>query len=138
MIDIITKKSSGFLPKTVTRDQAKDTGMAMTLICLLIGYFGHKDYFVGIAIVLLLGAMTWPPLFKPVGRLWFGLSFLMGIVLSKVLLSILFFAIVTPIGLIRRVTGADPLQLKKWKKDRTSVFRVRNHIFSSADLDKPY
>ena len=138
MIDSALKKDSGIIPKNITRDQAKDTGMAMVLICLLAGYFGHKPYCIGIAIVLLLGAMTWPTLYKPLGRLWFGLSVLLGTVMSKIFLSILFFTLVTPIGLFRRMTGADPLQLKKWKKSRESVFRVRNHTFSSADLKNPY
>jgi len=126
------------MPKKITGDQAKDTGMAMTLIFILIGYFYHKQYFIGWAILLLVLTMTWPNLYKPAGRLWFGLSYVLGTVMSKILLSILFFTIVTPIGLIRRLTGSDPLQLKKWKKDRASVFRVRNHTFSSADLKNPY
>ena len=138
MIDSALKKDSGIIPKNITRDQAKDTGMAMVLICLLAGYFGHKPYCIGIAIVLLLGAMTWPTLYKPLGRLWFGLSVLLGTVMSKIFLSILFFIVVTPIGVLRRLTGSDTLQLKKWKKDSASVFRVRNHTFSSADLKNPY
>jgi hypothetical protein len=138
MIDVVVKKSEGFIPKTVTMDQAKDTGMAMTLIALLTGYFGHKPYGIAAAIVLLLAAMTWPALYRPVARLWFGLSQVLGTVMSKILLSILFFVLVTPIGYARKLSGADSLQLRKWKKDRSSVFKVRNHTFTSGDIQHPY
>jgi hypothetical protein len=138
MIDITLRNAAGFIPKNITRDQAKDTGMAMVLICLLIGYFGHKQSFIGAAMLLLLVDMTWPSLYRPVGRLWFGLSHVLGTVMSKVVLSILFFILVTPIGLVRRLLGSDALQLKQWKKDQSSVFKVRNHTFTAQDIQHPY
>ena len=138
MIDVVVKKSKGFIPKTVTRDQAKDTGIAMTLIALLIGHFGHKPYGIAAAIALLLVDMTFPALYRPVARLWFGLSNVLGTVMSKILLSIVFFVIVTPVGFARKLSGKDSLQLQKWKKDRSSVFRVRNHRFTSGDIEHPY
>ena len=138
MIDITATKSKGFIPKTVTMDQAKDTGMAMTLIAILAGYFGHRPYGIAASIVLLLAAMTWPALYRPVAKLWFGLSHVLGTVMSRILLSILFFVLVTPIGCARKLSGADSLQLRKWKKDRSSVFKVRNHTFTSADIQHPY
>lgn len=138
MIDVVVKKTTGFIPKSATMDQAKDTGMAMTLIALLIGYFGHRQSFLAAAIVLLLAAMTWPALYRPVARLWFGLSHMLGTVMSKIVLSMLFFVLVTPVGFVRKLTGADSLQLKKWKQDRSSVFRMRNHRFTSKDIQHPY
>jgi hypothetical protein len=138
MIDLTLRNSAGFIPKNITRDQAKDTGMAMVLICLLIGYAGHKQGFIGAAIVLLFADMTWPAVYKPVGKLWFALSHVLGTVMSKILLSILFFALVTPLGFARRLSGSDALQLKKWKKNHSSVFKVRNHTFTSHDIQHPY
>jgi len=138
MIDRTLKSGAGFIPKQITRDQAKDTGMAMVLICLLIGYFSHKQSFIGAAILLLLVDMTWPSLYMPVGKLWFGLSHMLGTVMSRVVLSILFFILVTPVGLVRRLLGSDALQLKKWKKNQSSVFKVRNHTFTAKDIQHPY
>ncbi len=138
MIDLVITQSSGFIPKTATLDQAKDTGMALTLIALLIGYFAHKPYGIAAAIVLLLAAMTWPGLYRPAARLWFGLSHVLGTVMSKVLLTVLFFVLVTPVGLARRLAGKDSLQLRSWKKGRSSVFKPRNHAFVPGDIQHPY
>ena len=121
-----------------TKEQAKDTGMAMVLICLLLGYWGKFPKFLPVSLVLLLITMTWPNAFRPLGTLWFGLSHLMSSVVSRVILTVLYFLIVTPIGLIRRATGADALQLKKWKQGQDSVFIVREGAIQGKDLVNPY
>jgi len=59
-------------------------------------------------------------------------------VVSKILLSILFFLVVLPIGLLRKIMGKDSMQMKSWKKSSESVFRQRNHQFSAKDLETPY
>jgi len=121
-----------------TPEQAKDTGMAMVLICLLLGYFGKLSQYLPLSIALLLLTMACPKAFKPLAGLWFGLSHLLGIVVSKIILSVVFFLVVTPVGLIRRIFGADSLQLQKWKKDGSSVFIVREGPVQGEDLTRPY
>ncbi len=121
-----------------TPEQAKDTGMAMVLICLLLGHFGKFPKFLPVSIVLLLITMAWPKAFKPLAGLWFGLSHVMGQVVSKIVLTLIFFLVVTPIALIRRWTGADALQLKKWKQGSASVFKERQGAISDKDLLNPY
>jgi len=123
---------------TITPDQAKDTGMAMVLICLLVVLVGEYDYFLPAAVALLVINMTWPRLFSPVARLWLGLSGVVGSVVSRVLLTVLFFTVVTPIGLIRRLAGADTLKLKWWHQDTASAFTERNHKVTAQDLERPY
>ena len=121
-----------------TPEQARDTGMALTLLCLIIVQLKHAYKLVPLAIVLLIVTMAWPRFFKPLAGLWFGLSHLLGTVMSKVILTVIFFVIVTPIGLARRLMGADSLQLKKWKKDRESVFQVRAEVVQKKHLHTPY
>jgi hypothetical protein len=123
---------------TSTPEQAKDTGMAMVLICLLLGYWGKFPKFLPVAIVLLLITMTWPRAFTPLAGLWFGLSHLLSSVVSRVVLSVVFFLVVTPIGIIRRWAGKDALQLKKWKQGRDSVFIVREGAVQGEDMKNPY
>ena len=138
MIDTTFKKIKEFIPKTISSNQAKDTGMAMVLICLLIAFFGQKQQLCGIAILLLLINMICPKIYKPVAKIWLGLSHLLGTIISRVLLSIIFFGLVMPVGLVRRFLGKDSLQIKKWKKGRKSVFKARDHEFTSEDIAHPY
>ena len=138
MIDSVIKKIKGFIPESISAGQAKDTGMAMVLICLLVAFFGQKQQLYVIAILLLLVNMIWPGIYKPVAKIWLGLSHLLGTVVSKVVLSVIFFGMVMPVGLARRISGKDSLQIKKWKKGRDSVLRTREHEFTSEDISHPY
>jgi len=124
--------------KGIGKEQAKDTGMILVLACLMLHYIGYNDRFLTAGIMLLLIDLVWPSCFKPIARLWFGLSHLLGAVTSKVFLTLVFLLLVTPIGLARRIIGSDPMQLKKWKRDRSSVFQVRDHLIRREDIEKPY
>jgi len=126
------------LTDKITRHQAKDTGMAMVLICLLVMAVSGRDFMLFPAIALLVVNMTVPMVFKPVARVWFGFSHFLGSIVSKVLLTVLFFTIVTPMGLIRRMTGADSLRLKEWGRGTKTAFTERNKRYSPEDLEHPY
>lgn len=124
--------------QTITPEKCKDAGLALVLILLICFQFFKIPALVLAAILALIIAMTYPPLFKPFARLWFGLSIALGTVVSKIILSLLFFLLVLPVGLVRRLIGKDSMQLKLWKKSAGSVFRERNHRFTAADLENPY
>jgi polyferredoxin len=134
------KEKKGYLSRLLaaTPEQARDTGLALTLLCLIIVYFWQAYRLVPLAMAFLVVTMVWPRAFQPLAGLWFGLSHLIGTVMSTVILSVLFFGLVTPIGLIRRVYGADTLQLKKWKNGEDSVFAVRADLVQKKDLQAPY
>jgi hypothetical protein len=119
-------------------DESRNTGLAMVLICLLVSYVGERPEWLPAGIVLLLVCMAWPPAFKPLARIWLGLSHVLGTVVSKIILTLLFYGLVTPIGLLRRLTGADSLQLRRWKADNASTFTPRDHVYQAQDLDRPY
>ncbi len=134
------RKKKGFLARllSATPEQARDTGMALALLVLIIIFLWGFHRLVGLAMILLIITMVWPRAFQPLAGLWFGLSHVIGTVMSHVILTVLFFVLVTPIGLIRRLLGADSLQLKKWKRDEDSVFAVRADLIQKKDLQAPY
>ncbi|WP_020675257.1 hypothetical protein [Geopsychrobacter electrodiphilus] len=119
-------------------EECKDAGLALVLICLICYLSLNLPFFILAAIILLLMAMTHPPLFQPFAIFWFALSKTLGEIASKIILSGLFFTLVLPIGLARRALGKDTMQLKLWKNGEESVFRTRNHSFEAKDLDLPY
>ncbi len=124
--------------KKITVEKCKDSGLALVLICLICYQVWKLPALIMLAIVFLIIAMTYPPVFKPFARLWFALSMALGTVVSKIILSILFFVLVFPVGLLRRALGKDSMQLKSWKKGEGSVFRMREHRFEAKDLEHPY
>jgi len=112
--------------------------MAMVLILLLVGFFTQSYLYIKIAIPVLIVNMTVPVLFYPLAVVWLKLSHVLGTIVSKVILTIIFIVLVIPIGLLWRVIGKDSLKLKKFKKGNESVIDIRNHVFEPKDLEKPY
>ena len=112
--------------------------MAMVLLLLLASAAFKQQALVTAAMIALIVDMTVPRLYWPVAVLWLGLSHLLGTVVSKILLTLVFFAVVTPIGLARKLLGIDSLKLKDFKSRENSVMVIRNHIFTGKDIEKPY
>jgi len=121
-----------------TSAQARDTGMAMVLVLLLLWAFRRADGYVLAAIFVHVVNMVVPKAFSPVAVVWFWLSHLLGTIASRVILTAIFFVVVTPIGLWRRMIGADSLKLKAFKVGKGSVMKERNHTFIGQDLKQPY
>tara|TARA_Y100001970_G_C13840436_1_gene654181 strand:- start:36 stop:422 length:387 start_codon:yes stop_codon:yes gene_type:complete len=62
-------------------------------------------------ILLTLGLIN-SNILTPLNKLWFKVGFFLGKIISPIIMSIIFFFIVTPIGLIMRLLGKDLLKLK--------------------------
>jgi len=120
------------------RDRSRDTGLAMVLLLLIAHAATGRDGFTSAALIVLVIAMTVPLVFRPLSVAWFGFSHVLGAIMSKVLLAAVFYLIVTPVGVVRRLLGHDSLRLRAFKRSDVSVLHQRGHVFVAGDLDKPY
>ena len=62
-------------------------------------------------IFLILGLIN-SKILTPLNKLWFKFGVFLGKIVSPIIMGIIFFLVVTPIGLIMRVFGKDVLNLK--------------------------
>lgn len=136
-MDTFSEKKGKQKP-VITNKQAVDSGMALVLIFLILTIVLEDRIFLYFGMAFLIMDMTVPSVFKPFAKLWLGFSHLIGNVMSKIILSTVFFTIVTPIGCVARLAGKDSLQLKKFKKGTGSVFAERNLKYTETDVIKPY
>ena len=65
-------------------------------------------------LILLAGAL-FPAIGKWIFRFWFGLACAIGFCVSNLILLICFYGVMTPLALIRRMLGSQPLPLKEQK-----------------------
>ena len=65
-------------------------------------------------ILIILGLLN-SKILTPFNKLWFKFGILMGKIVSPLIMGVIFFFVVTPIGLIIRILGKDVLNLKKNK-----------------------
>lgn len=126
------------LPKSISKKEASDTGMAMSLICLLLGYFMKQNVYYLAAIPALVINMAFPMFYYPFAMVWLSLTNLLGIVVSRVLLSVVYFLFLLPVGVIRRMMGKDSLNLTGFKKGHNSVMITRNIEFTADDIKNPF
>ena len=66
--------------------------------------------FLPLGTVLVLLALAFPRALVLPRRWWMGLAVAISFVTTPIILAIVFFLIVSPIGLIKRLTGWDPLR----------------------------
>lgn len=69
-------------------------------------------YLLAPAIPLILLGAIWPRSLKQVYLAWMTLALVLGLIVSTILLTVFFYVVVTPIGLLARVVGKDFLSLK--------------------------
>ena len=104
-----------------TKQLRQFAGIWFPAFCALVGWsIGHKtghwsEVEIGwvLAGLLSVGGLVLPALIRPIFVGLILLTFPIGWVVSHLLLGLIFYGVVTPIGLILRISGHDPLQLKK-------------------------
>jgi len=74
-----------------------------------------------IAALFLLLAWAAPQRLSPLNRLWFRLGLALGRIISPVVMAIIYYGVVVPIGLV--VQRTDPLRLKR--DSRAATYWVR-------------
>jgi hypothetical protein len=53
-----------------------------------------------------------PPLFRGIYRVWIQFSVVLGYFISRIILTLVFFLVITPTGLIMKLVGKDPMERK--------------------------
>jgi predicted membrane metal-binding protein len=97
-------------------------GLVFAVVFALVGLWPLTNWFhdnpafvrwwaLAVSVAFLAVALRRPHLLRPLNRLWFKLGLAMHAVVSPVIMGLVFFTTVTPIGMIRRAFRRDPLGL---------------------------
>ena len=89
-----------------------------------------------IAFVLIIWAVAAPASLRGVYRGWMRIGLMLNRIVSPIVLGIVFFLVVTPMGLIMRLTGRDPMARKS--RDDRATCRVPSEDRKSEHLEHPY
>ena len=69
-----------------------------------------------ISILFLILGLLNSKILTPLNKLWFRFGLFLGKIISPIIMGVIFFLVVTPIGLLMRFFGKDVLNLKLNKK----------------------
>ena len=73
---------------------------------------GLRWWALAVAALFAVVAIAMPALLAGLNRQWMKFGILLGRIVSPVALGLLFYGVVTPLGILLRLAGKDPLRLK--------------------------
>ncbi len=100
------------------KSEWKKFGITMGIILAIIGFYliwkrnNHYCYPLSFSAAFFIIGLFLPSLLKPVYKAWMILSVVMGFMMTKVIMVIIFYLILTPLGLIASMTGKKFLDMK--------------------------
>ncbi len=113
---------------------------ALTVLGAAIFFFGSvRDralWFFGAAVLFALLQAVRPLLLKPLYVVWMLLSLVLGWFMSRLLLTLIFFLVITPIGLIMRLFGKDLLSLRIDRHAQTYWLKRSAHARPPESYDR--
>ena len=93
-------------------------GLAFAAVFAVIGLFPllrHREprlWFLGASLALTFTALAYPRVLDAPNRLWLAIGERLSLVASAIIVTIIYFVVVTPMGVFARLRGKDPLRLK--------------------------
>ena len=72
-----------------------------------------------ISLAFLILVLTRSKLLTPLNRLWAKFGIILGSIIAPITMGVVFFLVITPIGLVMKIIGKDLLSIKYDKKKET-------------------
>lgn len=88
------------------------------------------------AIVFAVVALLRPVLLGPVNRVWLKISDVLGWINTRLVMGVMFFLLIAPIGILMRLFGKNTLSLKI--SDEQTSYRVVTKVRDKKHLEKPF
>jgi hypothetical protein len=127
-----------------TKKDLRNFGLSVGVVLLIIAsvmfYYGKTTYpyFIYPAAALIILGVTIPQVLKPLQVPWMILATLMGWVMTRVILTLLFYVGITPIRFIARIFGKEFLD-KKWRTSSSTNWNYRKpKEFNKEDYERQF
>ena len=116
----------------------KTIGIIIVFFGLLLFLFSNENetfkYYIIIGFSFLLAGIFMPSILKPINYLWMSFAIIVGSIMTRIILLFLFFILITPIGLIAKLSGKRFLKLSiiksrksYWQKKKINDIQNDNH-----------
>jgi hypothetical protein len=107
------------------------------LIAASMAWYGNNSYkyYLLVAFVLCIISIVSPNILRPLNILWFKFGMVLHQIISPIILGLLFFTVVTPTGLLMRIFGKRPLNLR-FDSKLSTYWVIRNPPGPQSDSFK--
>lgn len=115
-------------------------GVVLILLSLLLWYFDKSSfiYFSITGALLVILSFIAIPVLRPFHNLWMILALMMGFVMSRVILTLLYYIVLTPIGLLAKIVGKKFMPFGFEKKAITYWEKRENIIKHQIDYERQF
>jgi len=116
----------------------REFGLVMAAFFAIIGFIAmfrgraHYPYLLSAAVFFGLAGALLPRLLLPLQKTWMVFSIVIGFFMSRFIMTILFYGVITPIGLSMRMFGKDVLN-QKIDKDKTSYWHIAPKVVKAKE-----
>ncbi|MEP6727955.1 MAG: hypothetical protein ABJC98_19185 [Bacteroidota bacterium] len=121
-----------FEMKPSQRYKELETILVLVLALGVFYWMNKKTYLLTAALVTGLTGLMIPAVAKIIHWLWMKLAEVLGFVMSKVILTLIFVSIVIPLGWIAGKAGKSSVKLKP---GGNSYYKERNHTYIKEDME---
>ena len=114
-------------------------GLLAGLFGLILPYIFGRHYVLWpwiIGGVLVIWALVLPAYLAPVYKYWMRVAHILGWINTRIILSIVFYLVITPIGLLARLFTRDPMA-RKLDRSATS-YRIGSTTAPRDNLKRPF
>lgn len=88
------------------------------------------------AAMFTLPAVAFPTLLAPVHRIWMAVGHILGTINTRIILSVVFYGMFTPVGLVMRLYGRDTMALRF--DPSVQSYRIRKEKRASSHLETSF
>jgi multisubunit Na+/H+ antiporter MnhG subunit len=126
------------------KKELKKFGLTVGAVLLAIGlvlYFVEKPanlYFISIGAFLVAAGLAVPEILLPLQKAWMALAVILGFIMTRVILSLLFFLVVTPIALVAKIFGKDFLDEKIDRKKESYWHYREKKEYDESSTEKQF
>ena len=107
-------------------------------LLFLLRHKAHYPYFLWPGVVLLLFGAALPRSLKYIYIAWMTMAFALGFVMAHVILTVFFFLVITPIGLLARLFGKDFLGLRLDRQAKSYWIERSQKAKSPAEYERQF
>ena len=87
-------------------------------------------------VILAAWSLAAPLSLRPVYRVWMRFGLMIGAIVSRIILGLVFFLVVTPLGIMMRASGKDPM--RRSFDDSIPSYRESVDSDKMQDFDRPF
>lgn len=127
-----------------TEREARKFGVQIGIVLILIGlvllilHRNSAQYFLIVSMLLIILGIIFPKILIIPNKIWMSFGVILGFFTSRLILYLLFYLVITPIGFIAKIMGKDFLD-EKIEKNRKSYWNIRSkETYNKSQTEKQF